>query len=253
MELFTVLEEMAVNSETGKAYMTRAEYQEWQVLVFQCAEDENPPSLAITSPGDGSFIGSDEVEVRWASTDEGSGVGFFEVRLDGGSWVTAGNVTSHVLEGVAEGDHTVSVRAYDAAGNAVEEAAGFVVDLTPPVVSIVLPVDAVLKQSSVNVFWEGLDGLSGIDHYTVRIDSGVEVNKGMDTSHNFAGLGDREHGVTVKAVDRAGQEGYAFKSFTVNTSLFGMPGWMDEIAVFGVLTALILVVGYLLARRRKGH
>jgi DNA-binding beta-propeller fold protein YncE len=240
----------AVNCESGKMYLIH--YYEEQVSVFACKEDETSPTITITSPGDGSFKSTSNVEVNWMGTDVGLGIGYYEVKLDDDSWSHVGSVTEYAFQNLGEGSHVASVQAFDAAGNTGEASVHFVVDTTAPEIDIVSPTwDSVSTDDAVMVAWEGSDSLSGIDHYEIHIDDNPEINKGLATTHLFTDLSDGTYEVWVKAVDKAGGTGYAYSEFTINTSLFGLPGWIDEILVFAGIP-LLLLTGYLFVKRKKG-
>jgi DNA-binding beta-propeller fold protein YncE len=240
----------AVNGETGKLYFTQ--YYEKQVSVVACKKDETSPSVTITSPADGSFKGTSTVEVTWIGTDVGLGISSYEVKLDDTSWSQVGNVAEYTLHNIGEGSHVATVKAFDPAGNTGEASVHFVVDTTAPEIAIVTPTwDLVITEDSVTVAWAGSDDLSGIDHYEITLDDDPEIHKGLETTHLFTDLSDGTYEVFVKAVDKAGVTGYAYREFTINTSLFGLPGWIDEILVFAGIP-LMLSVGYLFVKRKKG-
>jgi hypothetical protein len=240
----------AVNGETGKLYLTQ--YYEKQVSVIACKKDETSPNITITSPADGSFKGTSNVDVTWIGTDVGLGISFYEVKLDNHSWSQVGNVAEYTLHNIAEGSHVASVKALDPAGNTGETSVNFVVDTTAPEIDIVSPTwGPVITEDSVTVAWAGSDDLSGIDHYEITLDDHPEINKGLETTHLFTDLSDATYEVSVKAVDKAGVTGYAYSEFTINTSLFGLPGWIDEILVFAGIP-LVFIIGYLFVKTTKG-
>jgi hypothetical protein len=95
------------------------------------AIDKTAPDTAITS-GPARRSGG-TAAFAFAGTDpSGSGVASFEYSLDGGAWTpSAGTLT---LVALANGDHTLSVRAIDLAGNrdATPATYAWVVDTLPP-------------------------------------------------------------------------------------------------------------------------
>lgn len=130
----------------------------------------------------------------------------------------------------------------------------FNVDATPPSVSISLPsTGAVMKSSSIEVAWNGSDEVSGIDHYEIKIDGESWVNVGLDTAYTFTELADGSHIVVVKAVDKVLLSNEESMNFIVNTSLIMHPGWVDDIAVFGVIIAAIMLSSIYYWRKRKMH
>ncbi|MEI6715137.1 MAG: HYR domain-containing protein [Verrucomicrobiota bacterium] len=96
--------------------------------------DSEAPDTAIVS-GPDALINSSTATVTFSGTDNVA-VARFEASLDGGTYVTA--VSPVVLSGLADGSHSFSVRAVDAAGNtdASPATTTWMVDTTPPVLSL---------------------------------------------------------------------------------------------------------------------
>ncbi|RLI13601.1 hypothetical protein DRO33_01005, partial [Candidatus Bathyarchaeota archaeon] len=101
--------------------------------------DFSPPTVQITSPTNGSFSSSLDVTVSWQSSDD-YGIDHFEVSIDYGRWIDVGTTTSYTLT-LADGNHTIVVRAYDYAGNYAEDIVWLIIDATPPNVEITSPTD----------------------------------------------------------------------------------------------------------------
>lgn len=78
--------------------------------------DTTPPTVTINAPASGATVSTSTVTVQWSATDAGSGVGTVQVSLDDGSFQTATGGTQ-TFTGLADGTHTVTIRATDAAGN----------------------------------------------------------------------------------------------------------------------------------------
>jgi hypothetical protein len=79
--------------------------------------DTTDPSISITSPSNGATITTDSVTVSWSGSDN-VGIDHYTYRLDSGSTYTTTS-TSHAFTGLADGSHSVTVYAYDAAGNSI--------------------------------------------------------------------------------------------------------------------------------------
>jgi hypothetical protein len=104
------------------------------VTVTPSAPDTTPPVVDITSPANGATLTSSTVTVTWTGSDSGSGINYYETRIDSGSWVNKGTSTSHTYTGVANGTHTVDVRAWDNAGNSAMDSVTFSVNAAGGVV-----------------------------------------------------------------------------------------------------------------------
>jgi len=98
------------------------------VTITYAGPDTTPPTINIDSPTGGSTVTSTDVTVSWSGSDADSGIDYYEIQLDGGSWINKGTSTSHSYTGLAETSHTVNVRAWDVAGNDATDSVTFTVD-----------------------------------------------------------------------------------------------------------------------------
>jgi hypothetical protein len=172
--------------------------------------DTTPPTVSISSPEDDAVIGSSSLVVTWTSTDADA----TERSVDGGVWqVVTG--TSVTISSLTDGEHTISIRVTDIAGNEATDSVTVLVDTTAPSVEITAPVDGATVGTEVTVEWTADDGSgSGVEPAEVRIDEGTwTVASG--SSHTFTGLTSGEHTVDVRVMDGAGNEGTDSVTFTV--------------------------------------
>lgn len=98
------------------------------VTITPAAPDTTPPTITITYPADGATVTSSSVTVTWTGSDSGSGISYYETRMDSGSWINKGTSTSHTYTGLANGAHVVDVRAWDVAGNSAMDSNSFTVN-----------------------------------------------------------------------------------------------------------------------------
>jgi len=187
--------------------------------AFNFTVDTTPPAapgnLAFTddtgSPGDGVTTDT-EIVFTWAVATDLNGIAGYEYRLDGGDWTAT--IATTVTLTLAEGSHSLEVRAVDNAGYAGQAASVQVaVDLTPPSAPSGLDLDkAVLSWTS------GMDA-KGIWKHQYSIDGGDWTDT-VGTSV-ATGLADgTTHDLAVRAVDRAGNVG-AEASATLTVDVFG--------------------------------
>ena len=166
--------------------------------------DVVPPTLEITYPSEGEYVGS-SVTVTWIGSDADSGIAYYIVSIEG---LFSVNVTesSYTINDLTEGTYTVLVSAYDAAGNYLGVAVSFAVDVTAPAVTIESPDDNFISTTnSITVTWNGSDTGSGVDHYEVSWEGGSPVTLlPSDSTYTFNGLSDGSHVLTVTVYDKAG-------------------------------------------------
>ncbi|TFG70537.1 MAG: hypothetical protein E4H25_01825 [Methanomassiliicoccus sp.] len=165
--------------------------------------DTMAPTLAIDSPVEDEILISTTVEVEWTASDDGTGIDMFEIKLDSGSWIDVGLDTSYDFMSVADGSHTVYVRATDVAGWPVTESVTFTVNTEAPIVMITSPEDGnVVTDSSVLMEWDVTEVQLGIDKIDVKADSDdwTEIDA-ADVSYVFDDLSEGPHTLYVRVTD----------------------------------------------------
>jgi hypothetical protein len=188
--------------------------------------DTAPPSVAISSPAAGAAVRG-TITVSGTAADNVQ-VASVAVSVDGGPYATAAGTTSwsYSLDtrSLADGSHTVTARAKDAAGNASTASVGFTssnADTTPPVVTISAPAGGATVGGSVTVSGTAADagGLAGV---TVSVDGGLSQpatgtaswTDGLDTTK----LADGTHTITARAIDTSGNASTASVSVDVRNA-----------------------------------
>jgi len=78
--------------------------------------DTTAPTLTVSSPSSGATL-EGSATVTWNASDSLSGIDHYEVSVDGGAFQGTGATPSASFVDLGAGDHTVTVRAYDRAGN----------------------------------------------------------------------------------------------------------------------------------------
>jgi hypothetical protein len=93
--------------------------------------DKAAPVVTISSPIIGQEIRSANATASWASSDEPSGISYYEVRCDDEPWINLNASTTYAFTGLVDGSHMISVRAVDRAGNIAQDSVNFVVNTSP--------------------------------------------------------------------------------------------------------------------------
>ena len=221
------------------------------VYVISFGLDYDAPSIIINSPKEGSLLTAETLRVEWTGFDETSGIEHYEIRLDEGGWVNVGLETSHNFTYIYDGNRSVSVKAFDYAGNWDEVTVNFYVDTTPPSIYFLIPTDGeTVKSTDITVEWGGYDDY-GIERFEIRIDGGEWIDKGVSEEHSFMQLEEGTHTLTLRAYDVAGNVAELSIAFMVNLSLIGGPGWVDEVIIFSVAVLIAAAVLFALSRRRR--
>jgi hypothetical protein len=128
------------------------------------ADNTAPVSSIDSGPDDPT--NSTGATFTFSGTDNHSAAGdlTFECRLDAGGYASC--TSPHALAGLAEGSHTLDVRATDEAGNTEATASHtWTVDLTAPVITAsrdVAPNDDGWNNASVTVSYSCTDSLTGV-------------------------------------------------------------------------------------------
>jgi hypothetical protein len=156
--------------------------------------DNTPPGVAITTPVDGSTV-SGTIDFEGTASDS-QGIDRVMVKVSGGaedlasgtdSWTYPVDTT--LLDSFSN-PHTLSVIAYDSAGNFTEEQIDIYVDQSPPDITITTPIsESYLRGSSVSI--EGtVTNMTGADTMEIDISDGngfvsTGTFGGTDWTHSF--------------------------------------------------------------------
>jgi hypothetical protein len=174
--------------------------------------DSTPPTVTLTSPAPGLLRGG--VALHAAAADD-FGVDHVDFLLDGRTIATSAASpygASWDSSGVADGPHSLSARAVDAAGNSTVTSETVTVDNTPPSSSAIAPSRS--ATSTLSVSYSAADATSGlarVDLYAEPPGASGYAMVASDASGNGAGsfsytatAGDGDYRFYTVATDRAG-------------------------------------------------
>ena len=183
--------------------------------------DATPPTIEILSPNTNSFFNTTRIVIHWSADDSFSGVDHYELYVDDNPLDVniSPTVTNYTIS-LDEGNHIITVKAIDAFGNVGEDYVHLIIDTTPPMVEITSPMNGSISNSTiVEIYWNGQDYLSGIDHYELYV-NGELINRYIP--HTFISysliLDEGENLVTIRAVDKAGNVGESTLKMVVDTT-----------------------------------
>ena len=202
-----------------------------------CGTDSTPPTV----PTNEHFTGSTQtsISLAWNASTDNVGVTGYRVYLDGSAVGTTAS-TSYTFTGLACGtSYTVSISAYDAAGNASNAAlaagrtstAACPGDTTAPTVPGSLAISGT-TQTAITLSWARSSDNVAVTGYGVYR-NGSLLGSTASTSYNFTGLAcGTSYTLAVDAVDGAGNRS-ASASLSGSTAPCGSsPGanlWMSTI------------------------
>jgi len=191
------------------------------------AYDGMAPTITGIQPTGVLNTGSATISAYYS--DEGTGVdkASVAVYLDGsvlgGCSISSASASCNVY-GLTSGSHTIMVSAADNVGNAGSAIGVFSVDITPPVITNVVPA-GYINTSSATVGAYVYDAVSGVN--AASIDMYVEGGSvsgcglsGTSASCSVYGLAEGAHNIRVTASDLAGNSASATGYLSVDT---GMP------------------------------
>ncbi|MEM0449737.1 MAG: NosD domain-containing protein [Methanomassiliicoccales archaeon] len=168
--------------------------------------DLTAPRVQIIRPLNSTFVNEREVLIEWAVVDEASSILYYEIQLDGTiPWVNVSTSTNYRTPPLAEGMHTVSVRAWDLAGNLGEALATFIVDSIAPTLVWIAPNYGVYVNTSfLGLYWSALDDGSGLNNTHIFVDGVLWATIGLDDNYTIFNLTEGPHEIIVRVYDRAG-------------------------------------------------
>ena len=197
--------------------------------TVQFMTDITPPVISNLSPQEGSKINSARPVISAGLSDATSGVNVASVKLslDGAdvvATVTGSSVSFTPTSDLSDGSHVVRVEVADRAGNRATAQSTFTTDVTPPVISNLVPQNGSTTDNARPSISAGLsDATSGVDVGSVRLSlDGVNVTATVtESSVSFtptSDLSDGPHTAQLEVADRAGNRATTQSTFTVQTT-----------------------------------
>jgi len=193
------------------------------------AADTMPPSITVVDPTPGSLSGG--LIAILADASDNTAVAQVDLYVDN-SLISSDTVTPHEwafdTKTLANGAHTLSAKAYDAAGNsAVSAGVSFTVDNAPPTASLIAPFSGETVSGTVTVSGSASDnlGLERVEFYRDgNVLLGTDSSAPYSISWDSASTSDGEHTLFAKACDLAGNEtASAARSVTVGAAVDSTP------------------------------
>lgn len=171
--------------------------------------DATPPQAGF-SGGPAALTNSTMATLGFTAGESGS---TFECKLDHGAWATC--ASNRTFPGLAEGEHTVSVRATDPAGNTGPVATRtWRVDVTAPVPSVTSGPEPLVAVSTIGISFTSDDAGATLE---CRVDGSDWAP--CTSPRNMIGLADGDHVLELRATDAAGNVSpVVTRNWTVDTT-----------------------------------
>jgi hypothetical protein len=196
-------------------------------VIVSVNNDTQAPTVSITAPAAGLVAGTINVDANAADNTGVVGVQFL---LDGTNLGTEDLVAPYSISWntttIADGNHTLTARARDAAGNTTTSSAVVVNvhnDVTPPTVNITAPVAGNVS-GTISVTANATDNLTvaGVQFLLDGVNLGAEdVSSPYSVSWNTGTTPNGAHTLTARARDGSGN---TTTSAAVSVDVFNDPG-----------------------------
>lgn len=234
-----------------------------QTSHYKLQIDSSPPDEFVPEIEPSGVVKTSTPKIYFNTTDKGGGIDHYEVRIDDGEYVES--ESPYTTDVLTSGRHTVTVAAYDKAGNVSYGKNEFhIYEVPPPFISekdrqkFVLGEEIPIKgtavpDSTVNVYLNSFDNLLGTAQtdslgnwkYTI---SGFKLMPGSYTV--FATTVDKETAI-LSAMSNIYHFSVDAKSMRIG--FWVIPCWWAAALLIGLIILLVLLIIWLIAwyKRRK--
>ncbi|MGA1821075.1 MAG: right-handed parallel beta-helix repeat-containing protein [Thermoplasmatota archaeon] len=164
--------------------------------------DREGPGILLMNGPDSDIISDPDHVFSWKGFDD-TEIDHYEVRYDSGEWIDVGSGTSHATR-LRDGEHILSIAAFDTVGNAGRLDHHFVMDSTPPEIILISSTgDSWAIDPVVTIQWE-ISDLTGIARSLLEVDIERPTDVTDRNSIELILKEDGEHTVELTAEDMAG-------------------------------------------------
>ena len=218
--------------------------------------DTTAPEIQSTTPANGALTNSSSI--AWTGEDDQSGILYYKVRVDNGTWSGELATPTYSFSDLADGSHWVQIRAFDRAGNSVDWFLSFTLDKTPPLVSITLPTSGAAYATNVSSLTvagtsSDLNGIVEVKWTSSRGGSGAATVSGSNWSISSIALAEGSNTITIAAKDGAGNTAKATLTVDYTPDSTGTNG-LDAVTISLIvilIVSIVLVVAYVLWKRKQ--
>lgn len=178
--------------------------------------DRSGPDIEIYSPREGAYIDETAVTLKCRIIDRDTPISLINIYLDGELYWNMKDWSNILIGPLSEGDHYITVEAFDEFGNMNRETNYFTVDLTKPNINIESPYEGeILLEDAVEITWTVPESERPNKGYSIRLDEGTWYQVVDGENFTFGMLTEGHHTVEVSVKDLAGNTNYSVVNFWV--------------------------------------
>ena len=196
-------------------------------------KEKTPPVITITSPTEGATITNNTPKITWRVTDNDSGVDpdTITIKIDTAA-VTSTGITntpsgngfncSYTPTTLADGEHTITIKASDYDGNAATaKIVTFKVDTVPPTLSVTSPTNNLITNTAALTITGTTNDVTS-SPVTVKItlnstDQGAVTVESSGAFSKAVTLASGVNTIVITATDRAGKASSVTRTVTLDT------------------------------------
>jgi hypothetical protein len=227
-----------IHNTTIRAYDNANNYVDAYVNVF--IDLTLPYNLTIIA-GPEQLTNNSQPIITFSANDSLSGIDHYEIKIDDGDYSL--QTSPMTLPEQSDGIHSITLRAYDKAGNYQDESIEIFVDTTPPESLSILINDGATQTNTTNVTLtlDAIDSLSGLYQMAFSTDGSKWSNWENYSEKKLYSLSDGDGSKTIyfKVIDLAGNEANPiYATIILNTTIVtnktdtDADGYPDEVDAF---------------------
>ena len=165
------------------------------------------PTITILNPQNESLLPGPNVTVEWEVEKGDYLIAQVLIALDGEDWIDVTAQSNYTFTNLEEGDHNVTIKVVDSAGNSVAEVIYFtVVYPRPPTITIISPQNNTqIETNNITVEWRIETNYYKITKTEIKLDNDTWIDVTNKTSYTFTNVSAGLHEVKIRAVNEAGQ------------------------------------------------
>jgi hypothetical protein len=191
---------------TIRAFDNAGNYREEIIDIYL---DRVEPTIEIIYPRAGIWVSDRNLTLFWECDDDRSGVDKCILSINDDPQLVAvygtDNEFNRTLPDLEDGEHTISIKVLDRAGNYYTKKLIFKLDSFPPLMNIEYPKNNdYITIPTITIKWLCEDYFSDINYSEIKLNNGDFKDAGPSSEYTFANLADGTYEFTIRSYDFAG-------------------------------------------------